>query len=1153
MMRLYTIEHQAIMRRTTPSTLIDERLVDMTRVPALSLTLLIGLVTFAHPCAAADYTREVKPLFRDHCYACHGAFKQQSALRLDTGVSIRKGGGSGPAVVAGNPDESLLIQAVTGAAGFRMPPEDQGNPLTAEQIELLKNWIREGAESPEDEVPQQDPATYWSYVPIERPPLPHVANAAWVRTPIDTFIAAGHERHGLTPRPECDRSTWLRRVSLDLIGLPPTRAELHAFLADDSAEAYEKVVDDLLNRPQYGERWGRHWMDVWRYSDWYGSRGGNEIRYSQRHIWRWRDWIVDSLNADRGYDRMVLEMLAGDELAPTDPDVLRATGFLGRNWYKFDRNVWMFDTVEQTAQAFLGLTLRCARCHDHKYDPIAQEDYYRFRAFFEPHNVRTDRLDADTGTQKDATLGEVLNDGVARVYDKELDAPTYVFQRGDNRYPDEDHPLTPSVPPALGGDAIEMTPVSLPVEAYYPALRPELLEGMLAQARERIAAADREIEAARQAAETAREKTEELRDALAATGQAETIKPAPFLHDDFSIPRDDVWQTVSGEWAYADGRLVEKQVGAFATIVTKQDHPRDFRARVRYRTLPPGTYRSVGFSFDYVDQGNSQDVYTSTGDAAQSVQAFHRIGGQQVYPPAGIVRTPIKLGDETAVEVEVRGSQLTIRLNGEHKLDYVLPLERRDGRFALWVHAGSAEFLELEIAPLTVTLADLERAEREAAHALAMREQQRRTAEVKLDALAARIAAEKAKYFGGAENEAQLRAMAASKAEKSIAVAKAEEALLAAEQHLELIRFGVDPAAPPSAAQSEADQKVAAAQEAVAQARQAVEAADGTYSPLGEIFPATSTGRRTALARWIASPHNPRTARVAVNQIWLRHFGEALVPTVDNFGLNGAAPSHPELLNWLAAELIDNGWRMKPLHRMIVLSATYRLQSAEGPESRVERQDSQDDTLDSRPSTLDPSNRSLWHANSRRMESELVRDSVLYVAGSLDLTRGGPEIPETEGLTSLRRSLYFRNTPNEKMKLLELFDMADPNQCYRRRESVVPQQALALMNSGLALDQSRLLAEKLTAECGPAGDEQPDAAFIVAAYETILSRAPREAEQAACAKFLREHAALVERGGSTPFAAGGQSHRPASADPRQRARENLVQVLFSHNEFVTVR
>ncbi len=363
---------------------------------------LIGALSAATPASGGvDYVRQVKPLLRDHCYACHAALKQQSQLRLDTGASLLKGGESGPAVVPGDPDASLLIQAVTGAAGFQMPPEGEGTRLTPQEIDVLRQWIAEGAESPADEQPQQAPQSWWSYRALQRPAVPTVKNAGWVRTPIDAFIAVEHERHDLKPRPDAERHIWLRRVYFDLIGLPPTPVELHAFLADESPDAYERVVDDLLDRPQYGERWGRHWMDVWRYSDWYGSRGGNEIRYSQRHIWRWRDWIVDALNADKGYDRMLTEMLAGDELAPTDPDVLRATGFLGRNWYKFDRNVWMFETVEHTAQALLGMTLRCCRCHDHKFDPIPQVDYFRFRAFFEPHDVRTDVLDPGTATEKD--------------------------------------------------------------------------------------------------------------------------------------------------------------------------------------------------------------------------------------------------------------------------------------------------------------------------------------------------------------------------------------------------------------------------------------------------------------------------------------------------------------------------------------------------------------------------------------------------------------------------------------------------------------------------------------------------------------------------------------------------------------------------------
>ena len=1104
------------------------------------LVLTLGLVGSTPTFAEVDYEQEVKPILRDHCYACHGAFNQESDLRLDTGAAMRIGGGSGPAVIGGDPDESLLIQVVTGEAGYRMPPEDQGSPLSEEDIDTLRRWIAEGANSPADEQPQADPATYWSYQPIERPGVPDVEDDGWGRTPIDAFIAARHEEQGLVPVGEASREAWLRRVTLDLTGLPPTRDELHAFLADDSEEAYERVVDDLLNRPEYGERWGRHWMDVWRYSDWYGSRGINQIRYSQRHIWRWRDWIVESLNADKGYDAMIREMIAGDELAPRDPDTYRATGFLGRNWYKFDRNVWMFDTVEQTAQAFLGVTMRCARCHDHKYDPLTQEEYYRFRAFFEPHDVRTDPVDAVQEMQKD-TGEDVLVNGVARVYDKELEAATYVFRRGDGRHPIEDNPLTPGVPAALGGDDVNIETVALPPEAYYPALREELVAAALEFAQGKIGEADQRVIAARADFDAAQAKSAEFR---AEFGEAEEVIPEPFLAENFDERRDDVWQVVNGDWVWEEGHLVEKQVGGFLTIVTKENHPRDFRAVVKYRTLQPGTYRSVGFSYDYVDQGNSQDVYTATSDSSQSIQAFHRTGGKQSYPQAGIVKTSLNVGDLTTVEVEVRGSLLTIDLNGERKLDYVLPIERREGRFALWVHQGSAEFHEVTITPLTVSLADLERAELQAQQAIEIEQHARTIAEAGLVALQARIAAEQAKYGVGetAGDPAELK-MAASRAERQIAVREAEKSVLQAEHRLSLVELSgaaVDSEAASDAAAEPIEAALTEARAALEAARAAVESADGTYTPLGETFPATSTGRRTALANWIASPRNPRTARVAVNHIWLRHFGEALVPTVENFGLNGAAPSHPDLLNWLSAELIDNGWRMKSLHRMIVLSSVYRMQSSPaGAPSENER--------------IDSGNRFLWRMNSRRMEAEVVRDSVLFLTGALDLTRGGPEIPEAEGQTSYRRSLYFRNTPNEKMPLLDLFDVADPNQCYRRKESVIPQQALALLNSGLALDRSRALAEELTASCGEPGEGDADVRFVAAAFETILTRSPTDSELATCAAFLESQTGLLEESEQTPFPPGGVSKRAPATDPRQRARENLLQVLFSHNDFVTIR
>ncbi|HUG93135.1 MAG TPA: DUF1549 domain-containing protein, partial [Planctomycetaceae bacterium] len=245
--------------------------------------------------AAADYAQEIKPLLEKRCAACHGALQQKSGLRLDTAAAAKKGGDSGPAIVPGQPGESLLIGVVTGEAGFRMPPE--GDPLSDAEIVKLKTWIALGAPAPDGERPLDDPRSHWSYQPVARPDVPDERLRGWPANELDAFIAAGLEQRELAPRPAADRGILLRRVYLDLIGLPPTRDELHEFLTDRSDDAWQRVVDRLLASPHYGERWGRHWMDVWRYSDWYGRRSQNEIRYGQYHLWRWRDWIIESLNA----------------------------------------------------------------------------------------------------------------------------------------------------------------------------------------------------------------------------------------------------------------------------------------------------------------------------------------------------------------------------------------------------------------------------------------------------------------------------------------------------------------------------------------------------------------------------------------------------------------------------------------------------------------------------------------------------------------------------------------------------------------------------------------------------------------------------------------------------------------------------------------
>lgn len=708
---------------------------------------------------------------------------------------------------------------------------------------------------------------------VTRPAVPTVQNTGWVRNPIDAFSAMEHEARGLKPRSEANRATLLRRLYLDLIGLPPTPDELHAFLDDQSTDAYEKVVDRLLKDSRYGERWGRHWMDVWRYSDWAGY--GQQVRDSQPHLWHWRDWIVESLNRDKGYDRMVLEMLAADELAPGDADALRATGFLVRNFKLLSREKWLEDTLEHTSQAFLGVTLACARCHDHMFDPISQEEYYRVRAIFEPHQVRTDRLPGQPDTKKD---------GLPRVYDANLTVPTYLFIRGDDRTPDK-NPLAAGVPQAIGG-SFKVEPVDLPAAAHAPHRQDFIVA-------EDLKAATQKLEAARKALKSAQDAEPKNADAIAL--------------------------------AELDKRIAEHQQAALVAIVEVE---------------------------------KLEDSGKKDSDAWRKV----------------------------ATEA---------------------------------------------------TLAQRKVAVAEAQRGLHVVKQTQKTAAEKMKADAAKKV---------------------ETAEKALARAEADEKL------------------PPTTA----------------------------YTPRAQTaYPKTSTGRRLAFAKWIADRDNPLTARVAMNHVWLRHFGQAIVPSVFDFGRNGRQPSHPALLNWLAAEFVEHNFSMKHMHRLMVTSSVYRMAS----------------TPDDANAEKDRDNIYLWRMPPRRLEAEVVRDCVFYVAGKLDPAMGGPDIPHAQGLTSPRRSLYFQHAQEKQMEFLKLFDGPPVAECYQRKESVLPQQALALANSALTRTHARLLAETLTKKFGT-----DNAAFTIAAFESVLSRPPTEAESTECVEYLKT-----------------------------RPRESLVHVLMNHHEFVTVR
>lgn len=1109
-----------------------------------SVIIAVCLIQQLASGAEVDYLKDIKPILTSRCVACHGALKQKSRLRLDTAALLRKGGASGESIVPGKSAESLLLDHVRGENGAaRMPPE--GEPLTVAQIELLRRWIDEGAKAPDEAIPS-DPTRHWSYL------LPVKAEAG-TGHPVDAFVTAELNRRGITPLEEAPRPILLRRLSLDLIGLPPTPAQLQAFIDDTSPQAYEKVVDELLASPQYGVRWGRHWMDVWRYSDWDGY--GAEVRESQPHIWRWRDWIIESLNADKPYSNMVVEMLAGDELAPADPQTLRATGFLARNWYLFNRNVWLDNTVEHTSKAFLGTTLNCCRCHDHMYDPLPQTDYYRVRAVFEPHGIRVDPV---------AGQADIKKDGLVRAYDFQLETPTYLFHRGEEKEPVKEQPLAARAPGILSAHGsselsaqppeLAAAPVALPPEVYYPGLQPAARERELAVAQTELAAAAKAHATASATLAAARQRAAEY-----ALGQLpEPATPVVFLSDDFRAARPDLWTTGAGQWEYANGRLLQKESrDSNCELVANVVPPTDFRVAFRFKTTGGKQWKSLGISFDQASSADYDTVYLSAYADGPKIQISHHRAGQSNYPAQGAKALPVELNREYELQLAVKGQLVNVFVDGQLQLVYALPEPRRQGgKLAFWAFDATAEFLKVtaEALPAETTLAtavgqvtaagvpqslaEMAAAVVKAEADVALTAAGNDVAKANVSSVQARLAADAARFAQPQAADAQGLMLAAASAHRELRRQRSLRDSLQAEQKLATLTSAGGDQAEAKKAMAEAD----AAQKKARMELEAIKAESpaGTEYPLfGPVYPATSTGRRLAFARWITARDNPLAARVAINHMWLRHFGQPLVMSVFDFGLNGKAPTHPALLDWLAVELMDNGWRMKPIHRLLVTSAAYRRSSSSGAAQVAQR-------------TADPENVTLWRANVRRMEAEVVRDSTLAVCGSLDLTSSGPDLDPEQGVAVTRRSVYFRSAKEKRMTFLSLFDSANVVECYRRTESIVPQQALALANSPLSLTQSRVLARTLATETATTTDAE--SRFVETAFAQILGRPPQAEELMQCRAFLAAQSNRFAAPATlTKFTSGEKVAVAPSADPAQRARENLIHVLLNHNEFVTIR
>lgn len=1077
-------------------------------------SLLLMLFASVGLGAPVDYAREIKPLLQERCFACHGALKQNAKLRLDSGELIRKGSSNGPIVVPGKSAQSSVIGRVSEPDEHeRMPPE--GQPLSAEQIKTLKAWIDEGANFPATDKPELDPRDHWAFRPPVRPPLPPIEEA-WRKNPVDRFIAAEWKKRGLSPQKPADKRLLLRRIYLDLIGLPPTQVQIDAFMKDTSDDAYEKVVNQLLESPQYGERWGRHFMDIWRYSDWWGL--GAEVRNSQKHIWHWRDWIIESLNADKGYDQMIREMLAADELYPKDTDKLRASGYLARQYFIFNRTTWLDETVEHTAKAFLGLTMNCTKCHDHKYDPISHSDYYKFRAFFEPYQVRTDMVPGTADYEKD---------GLPRAFDCNLDAVTYRHQRGDDRNPITSTKIQPGLPKVLA-DELKIETVTLPPEAHSPHLRPFVEENY-------IKAAQLRINMAREAVTKAKSALIEAERFAKSQPKSEPKKETPatagklIAKDDFAKANVDLWDLGPGKWIYEKGVLRQTLPDAERSrIRLKVKAPEDFAAKFKFTFTGGEPWRSVGLSFDVAGE-NDTLVYASANTGAPKLQISYKQGANYAYPADGVLNRPFKVGDTVELTIRVRGPVINVELNGEHALAYRLPIKRVAGAIELITYAATADFKAFELSELPTSYRLIEPTNAKDPKTMPMTPEQGRLAlvvaekalalaEAELPAMRARFNAERTKPM-------PLFARVAAKAEKQVAKLKAEEELAKAELELNQAGTPQKPAA---------EKKRDAAKTAITAATKALENPGETYTiPRGSLktkennlegepslskpFPTTSTGRRTALAKWITDRQNPLAARVAVNHLWARHFGKPLVATVFNFGRKGATPTHPELLDWLAVELMEHNWSLKHVHRLMVTSQVYRLSSSTAGMDGSNR--------------TDEANTYYWRMNPVRMEAQTVRDSLLQLAGQLDLTRGGPSIDINAD--SKRRSLYFVHSHNDHHKFLMQFDDAGVLECYRRTESIVPQQALTLANSKFTLTMAETIAAQV------AKPQAADGEYVQAAFELFLGSTPSAEEKQTCLEALAEWQKILKE----------QKH----ANPVAKARANLVGALLNHNDFVTIR
>lgn len=1031
----------------------------------LTLVLVCTSPTMAdEPATPVDFARDIQPIFARHCLDCHGAETREAGLRLDRGRAALAGGDSGAVIVPGKPDESLLIQYVTGDGETVMPPETEG--LADDEVALLRRWIVEGAVWPAT-ADAHDPAhDHWAYQPLVRHEPPILPDGPL--HPIDAFVRHKLSAEGIAPSPEADRYTLIKRLYYDLLGLPPEPDAVEAFVKNASPLAYEELVDDLLSSPHFGERWGRHWLDVARYADSDGYEKDNP-RYN---AWKYRDWVIQAVNDDLPFNQFTIEQLAGDLLPERTTDQLIATGFnrqtLTNTEGGTDQEQWrveaVFDRVETLGTAWLGLTVGCARCHSHKYDAISQREYYQLFAFFN---------NGDETTTSVATTDRAMDD--YRVAQAAFEA-----QLAERRKPVEDRKaeLAPGLP------AWEQ---ELQTRLAGRLDQPSALHDVEVQAAPTAggAAFDRETDGSfLVAGERPATDTYELQCTLPMSGVS-AIQLDVFAHD--ALPGRGPGRADNGNFV-----LSELQATLHAA---DGNHPLHFaQARADY----------------------TQDGF----DAAQIIDQQLDDGGWAVGGQTGKNHWALcYLTDESRalLAAQPAPANVTVRLVQQ----YSKSSQHTLGRFKLRAMTGFDE------------------------HLLGIPETIRKVLAVAPAERSPEQADELLTHFAGLDSTYRELKAALDEFEKQ--------------------------------APFKPEMTVAVLQERTENRRVTKMLRRGDFlSPMNE----TSTGGlevlpplksrspdappdRLDLARWLVSPDNPLPARVAVNHVWMHLFGRGLVKTVNDFGVRGELPTHPELLDWLATEYERLGWSRKALIKTILMSQTYRQSSQHRPEL----------------ADRDPENRWLWRQNRLRVEAEIVRDLYLAASGLLSPQIGGPSVfpPLPPGIAELsyannfkwgksdwndrpdrptpippekdvyRRGMYtfFKRTaphPN-----LTTFDCPDANLTSMQRSlSNTPLQALVTLNNTVFVESARGLVRRALGEVNT-----NDAERVTRMFRLCVARPPSDTERNTFLDLLTTARDYYRAHNDQAVAFAGEPLPPDTTAADAAAWTATARIILNLDEFIT--